>query len=43
MKLSILIPIFNEENTILSILEEIKKQNFTKFDYEIIVINVVYR
>ena len=39
MKLSILIPIFNEENTILSILEEIKKQNFTKFDYEIIVIN----
>lgn len=39
MKLSILIPVFNEENTILSILEEIKKQNFTKFDYEIIVIN----
>ena len=27
MRLSILVPVFNEENTILNILEEIKAQN----------------
>ena len=39
MRLSILVPVFNEENTILNILEEIKAQNFDTFEYEIIVIN----
>ena len=38
-KLSIIIPIYNEENTILSILERINECKINDFDFEIIVIN----
>ena len=39
MIFSIIIPVFNEENTILSLLKELQKLKFTKFKKEIIVIN----
>lgn len=39
MKLSILIPVYNEEKTILKVLNQINNQNFTKFSFEIIVID----
>ena len=38
-KLSIIIPVYNEENTILSILERINECKINDFDFEIIVIN----
>ena len=40
-KISIIIPCFNEEKTILKIIESVYKQklNNKKFEYEIIVIN----
>lgn len=39
MKLSILIPVYNEENTILPILKKIDKVNLGKIKKEIIIIN----
>ena len=38
-KLSILIPVYNEEKTILSILKRIDECRIDDFDFEIIVIN----
>ncbi len=39
MKLSILIPVFNEEKTILEIIKRVKKANVPGFEKEIIVVN----
>ena len=39
MIFSIIVPVFNEEKTIISILKELKKVNFKNFEKEIIVIN----
>ena len=39
MKLSIIVPTYNEEKTILKVLEEIKKFNLNIIDYEIIIID----
>ena len=39
MKLSILIPVYNEEKTIIDVLKRIKKTKADDVDYEIIVIN----
>ena len=39
MILSIIIPVFNEENTIIPVLEKIKKNSSNLFKYEIIVID----
>ena len=39
MILSIIIPVYNEEKTILKVLEKIKKNSSTNFEYEIIVID----
>jgi glycosyltransferase involved in cell wall biosynthesis len=39
MILSIIIPVFNEENTIITVLEKIKKNSSNHFKYEIIVID----
>ena len=39
MILSIIIPAYNEEKTIIKVLENIKKNNSTKFKYEVIVID----
>ena len=38
-KLSILIPVFNEENTLKAILEKINNSKIDNFEYEIIVVN----
>jgi len=38
-RLSVLIPVYNEENTILNILKRIKECEIDGFDFEIIVIN----
>ena len=38
-KLSILIPVYNEENTILTILKRINECKISNFDFEIIIIN----
>ena len=39
MKLSILVPVFNEEKTIVSVLKRINETKVENIDYEIIVIN----
>ena len=39
MKLSILIPVYNEEKTIIDVLKRVKKTKADDIDYEIIVIN----
>ena len=39
MIFSIIVPVFNVEKTIISILKELKKVNFKKFEKEIIVID----
>ena len=39
MKLSILIPVYNEEKTIIGVLQRIKETKTDDIDYEIIVIN----
>ena len=39
MKLSILVPVFNEEKTIISVLKRIHETKTSDTDYEIIVIN----
>ena len=39
MIFSIIVPVFNEEKTILAILNQLKDVNFRKFKKEIIVIN----
>ena len=39
MILSVIIPVYNEEKTILQILEKIKKNTSNVFKYEIIVID----
>ncbi len=39
MKISILVPVFNEENTVIEILEKVNKQNNDPFPLEIIVID----
>ena len=39
LKITILIPLRNEENTILNCLESLEKQNFEQEDFEIIIIN----
>ena len=39
MKLSILIPVYNEEKTIIDVLQRIIKTKGDDIDYEIIVIN----
>ena len=39
MKLSIIIPLYNEEKTIIQILEKIKNNSPKIFEYEIIVID----
>ena len=39
MKLSILVPVFNEEKTIISVLKRIHETKVSDTDYEIIVIN----
>ena len=38
-KLSILIPVYNEEKTLLNILERINESKIENFDFEIIIIN----
>lgn len=38
-KLSILIPVYNEEKTLLNILERIKESKIENFDFETIIIN----
>ena len=37
--ISIIIPVFNEENTILEILKKVKKQKFDQVNLEVIVVN----
>jgi len=37
--ISIIIPVFNEENTILEILKKVKKQKFDQVNFEVIVVN----
>jgi len=39
MKLSVIIPVFNEQNTINEIIEKVKKVSLPKFTKEIIVVN----
>ena len=39
MKLSILVPVFNEEKTIVSVLKRINETKVENIDYEVIVIN----
>ena len=39
MILSIIIPVYNEEKTILDVLNKIKKNSSDLFKYEVIVIN----
>ena len=39
MKLSILVPVFNEEKTVISVLKRIHETKTSDTDYEIIVIN----
>ena len=39
IKISVVIPVFNEENTIVSILKKINEQNIPNIDIEIIIIN----
>ena len=39
MKLSIIIPAFNEENTVKEIVEKVKKQKIPEFDKEIILVD----
>ena len=39
MKLSILVPVFNEEKTVISVLKRIHETKISDTDYEIIVIN----
>ena len=39
MKLSILIPVYTEEKTIIEVLQRVKETKLDKIDYEIIVIN----
>ena len=39
MKISILIPVFNEEKTIIKVLTRIKETKISNLNYEIIVIN----
>jgi glycosyltransferase involved in cell wall biosynthesis len=39
MKISIIIPIFNEDKTILKVLQDLSKIKFQKFEKEVIVIN----
>ena len=39
MKVSVLVPVFNEETTVLQILEEVNKQNNEQYQLEIIVID----
>ena len=39
MKVSVLVPVFNEEKTVLQILEEVNKQNNEQYQLEIIVID----
>ena len=39
MKLSILVPVFNEEKTVISVLKRIHETNTSDTDYEFIVIN----
>ena len=38
-KLSILIPVYNEEKTLLNILERINESKIENFDFETIIIN----
>ena len=39
MKISILIPVYNEEKTILKVLNRVKETKISNIDYQIIVIN----
>lgn len=39
IKISVIVPVFNEENTIITILKKINNQNIPNIDIEIIVIN----
>ena len=39
MKISIIVPVFNEEKTVIQILKNIKKLSKIQGDFEIIVIN----
>ena len=39
MKISILIPAFNEEKTILKVLNRIKETKISNLEYQVIVIN----
>ena len=39
MKISIIIPAFNEENTIIEILERVNNQNNKDYELEIIVVD----
>ncbi len=39
IRISIIIPVYNEENTILEILKKVKKQEFDRVKFEIIVVN----
>ena len=39
MKISVLVPVFNEENTVIQILEKVNKQSNHNFSLEIIVID----
>ena len=39
MKVSVLVPVFNEETTVLQILEEVNKQNNEQYQLEIIAID----
>ena len=39
MKISIIIPVYNEEKTILNVLNEIDNLKFSKFEKEIIIVD----
>ena len=39
INLSVVIPCYNEDNTILSILNRIQESRITDFDFEIIIVN----
>ena len=39
MKLSIIVPVFNEENTILEVVKRLLNTKFSKVDREIIIVD----
>ena len=39
IKISIIVPVYNEKNTVIEILKKVKKQKISKINFEIIVVN----